>query len=120
MSWELMFDRKERFGWGNLLASHGAPLSLSVDGEGLVPVVVPDLVDVRLVVVCEEIAVENDAIVGAQSTNVSTRGITYDQRRPAGVVGGILGLEARADSVQTVGPHARNMLSSSRGIGQGQ
>jgi len=101
----------------NLLASDGSPLSLGVDGEGLVPVVVPDLIDVGLVVVCEEIAVENDTIVGAQSTNVSTRGITYDQRGPAGVVGGVLGLKTSTDSVETVGPHARNMLSSSRGIG---
>ncbi len=63
----------------NLLAGDGSPLGLSVDGERLVLVSAPDLGDVRFEVVREEVVVEHDAVVGAQSTNVPTRGVFYDQ-----------------------------------------
>lgn len=116
-----MIGTMERKGWigENLPAGDGVPLGLSVDGEGLVLVSAPDLGDVGFEVVREEAVVEHDAVVGAQGTNVPTRGIAYDQGGPAGVIGGVLGCEARANGVETVGSHARNMLGSSGGIGQG-
>lgn len=97
----------------HLLAGDGAPLSLGIDSEGLAGIFVPDLLDVGLVVVCEEALVEDDTVVGAQSADGLARGIAYDQRRPAGVVGGALGRKARANGSETVCAHACDMLSSS-------
>ncbi len=103
----------------NLLAGDGSPLGLSVDGERLVLVSAPDLGDVRFEVICEEAVIEHDTVVGAQGTDVPTRGIAYDQGGPAGVIGGVLGCEAGANGVETIGSHARDMLGSSGGVGQG-
>ena len=100
-------------------AWHDAPLGLGVDGELLARVFGVDLVDVRLVVAIEEVVVEHDTVVwaeGAQGPAV----VALDQLAPACAIRGALGAEAVTDGLEAVGGHARDMLGSAGGVGEGQ
>ena len=107
----------EEGGGGVDVAGDGAPGGLGVDGELLGGVLGPDLVDVGLVVVCEEGGVEGDAVVGAQGAEVAAGGVGDDEGRPACAVGGGLRSESVADGVEAVGGGAGDGLGCVGGVG---
>ena len=79
------------------------------------------MVDVVLVVVCEERGVEEDAVVGAQGAQVAAAGgVRDDEGGPACAVGGGLSGQALADGGQAVGRHAGDALRGIGGVGQGE
>ena len=79
---------------------------MSVDGELLGGVAGPDLVDIFLVVIVEEGGIEGDAVIRAESAEVTAGRVADDERGPVSVVGSGLSGQTLADSVEAVGCHA--------------
>ena len=100
-------------------ALHNAPLTLGVHREGLARIRGVDLVDVGLEVTIEEIVVEHNAVVWAESSQVLAIG-GLNKLVPACAVLGGLGLKSVADGLQAVGGHSGDMLGCAGGIGEGQ
>ena len=76
-----------------------APLGLGVDGEGLVGILGPNLVDIGLVVPLEEVVVENDGVVWGEGAKGLAIVALY-QISPRRAVSGGLGAKSVTDRLE--------------------
>ena len=95
------------------------PLGLGVHREGLAGVLGIDLINIGLEVAVEEVVVEHDAVVRAESSQVLPV-VALDELVPACAIVRVLGIQGIAYSLQAVSRHAGDVLRCAGGVGEGQ